>query len=62
MSSRSNGVMKVLLTFLMRLWVVTSAACSAARIRLATSSLSEVLGEHLGQELRTDHEVLGRPR
>ncbi len=42
MSSRSNGVTKVLLTFLTIAWVVSSAACSASRMRLATSDLSEV--------------------
>ena len=40
MSSRSNGVTKVLLTRRTIAWVVSSQMCSASRIRLATSSRS----------------------
>ena len=39
MSSRSNGVTKVLLTRRTIEWVVSSAACSASRIRWAISAL-----------------------
>ncbi len=42
MSSRSKGVTNVLLTRRMTVWVVSSAACSAARMRVATSALSDV--------------------
>ncbi len=38
MSSRSNGVTKVLLTRRTIAWVVSSAACSASRMRWAISA------------------------
>ena len=39
MSSRSNGVTNVLFTRRMIEWVVSSAACSASRMRWAISAL-----------------------
>ena len=59
MSSRSNGVTKVLFTRRISACVVSSAACSASRIRRATSTWSAVVTEHLGQQPGTGHEVLG---
>ena len=50
MSSRSNGVTNVLFTRRTMAWVVSSAACSASRIRRATSSRSPP-GEHLREQL-----------
>ncbi len=40
MSSRSNGVTKLLFTLRTMAWVFSSQTCSASRIRLATSGRS----------------------
>ena len=60
MSSRSNGVTKVVLTLLTIAWVVSSAACSASRIRRGDVGVVGALGEHLGEQLGADHQVLCR--
>ena len=57
MSSRSNGVTKVLLTRLTIAWVVSSAACSASRMRCAIAFAIAAVAEHLGEQLGTHHEV-----
>ena len=59
MSSRSNGVTKVVFTRLTIAWVVSSAACSASRIRRGDVVVVGAVGEHLGEQRGTDDEVLG---
>ena len=59
MSSRSKGVMKVWLTRRTIACVVSSALCSASRIRCGHRRVVRVVGEHLGEQSGTDDEVSG---
>ena len=50
MSSRSNGVTKVVLTRWTIACVVSSASCSASRIRRGDVGVVGALGEHLREQ------------
>ena len=62
MSSRSNGVTNVGFTRLNSAWVVSSASCSAWRIRCGDVVVVRGLAEHLGEQPGADDEVLRRTR